>query len=187
MIHHKSTVLPDGTGIDRRAKNPNRTNSAPTRIGPAKYDPGLRGGVCVKMPTALFYFANNCLMTMCAELADPKNASFPALIASHFGLTPHNAAHSGGSNCRILGTTLQWIAEYIGSGCKPEDLFVLIGWIAPDRREIGHSYLKDAPDADFLSVSRDSWRVPIGAMSHPLGEGHRRWSGLLIDHIRRDC
>ncbi len=211
------------------------------------------------------------------ELTDPENASFPALIAGHFGMTLHNAAHSGSSNCRILRTTLQWIAEYLANGGKPDGLFVLIGWTAPDRREIGQSYLEGTPNAnvfwrniflhclladatpdlaqlhkliirsfwcdresmtrflvaanavqgvlkshgirycflhampicsvhpelsplissidakrfyrflrpqsDFLSVSRDPWRVPIGAMNHPLEEGHRHWSGLLIDHI----
>ena len=87
---------------------------------------------------------------MGAELADPDNTSFPALIAKHFGLRLHNAAHSGSSNFRILRTTLLWIAEYLGHGGKPDELFVLIGWTAPDRREIGQSYEEGTADADVF-------------------------------------
>jgi hypothetical protein len=225
-------------------------------------------------------FANGCSMTMGAELADPNDSSFPSLIARHFDLDLVNIAHSGASNCRILRTTLLWVAEYLRDGGKPDELFVLVGWTAPDRREIGqaeekgtidanvfwrniflHCQLTDAssdlirlhkliirsfwcdresmtrflvavnavqgllkshcirycfvhampvcsvhpelstlsgaidtrrffrflePQRDFLSVSHADWRVPMGPMSHPLEEGHERWSALVIDHIERD-
>jgi hypothetical protein len=85
-------------------------------------------------------------MTLGDELSDPEITSFPALIANHFGLGLHNAAHSGSSNCQILRTTLLWIAEYLGNGGKSEELFVLIGWTAPDRREIGKSHEEGTPD-----------------------------------------
>ena len=220
-------------------------------------------------------------MTLGDELADPDNTSFPALIANHFNLRLHNAARSGSSNCRILRTTLLWIAEYLGTGGQPEELFVVIGWTAPDRREIGQSYEEGAPDPDvfwrniflhcqladatpdlvhlhkliirsfwcdresmtrfliaanavqgvlkshgirhcflhampiglvhpelsplvsaidtkrffrflepqndFLSVSHDPWHVQIGSLGHPLEEGHRRWSALLIGYIVQEC
>ena len=50
-----------------------------------------------------------------------------------------NAAYGGGSNDRILRTTLMWLSEYFRDGGKPDDLFVLIGWTGPDRREVGLS------------------------------------------------
>jgi hypothetical protein len=225
----------------------------------------------------MLFYANGCSMTLGAELTDPGHAAFPTLIAKHFGLKFLNAAHSGSSNCRILRTTLLWITEYLRNGGKPSELFVLIGWTAPDRREFGLSEEEDAPDSnffwrdiflhcqlvdkppdlielhkliirsfwcdresmtrflvaanalqgvlashnihycflhtmpicslhpelsplvdaidrkrffrflepqtDFLSVSRDSWRVPMGENHHPLEEGHKRWGALLIDHL----
>lgn len=227
----------------------------------------------------MLLFANGCSMTMGAELGDPDNTSFPALVAKHFSFDFFNAAHGGSSNCRILRTTLLWIAEYLRDGGKPDELFVLIGWTAPDRREFGlsdeegtpdpnlfwrsihvHHQFADAtpdliqlrkliirsfwcdresmtrfliaanalqgvlrshgigycflhtmpicrvhpelstlagaidakrffrflePQGDFLSMSRDPWRVPIGSLKHPLEEGHRRWSSLLIDQIEQ--
>jgi hypothetical protein len=218
-------------------------------------------------------------MTMGAELADPDKTSFPALTAKHFGLDLLNLAYGGSSNCGVLRTTLMWITEYLRDGGKPEDLFVLVGWTAPDRREFGlseeegtldprlfwrnihiHHQFADAtpdliqlrklivrsfwcdresmtrflvaanalqgvlksygirycflhampicnvhpelsalasaidasrffrflvPQSDFLSMSREPWRVPIGPLKHPLEEGHRRWSSLLIDHVQQ--
>jgi len=225
----------------------------------------------------MLLFANGCSMTMGAELADPTSSSFPAQIARHFGLDLNNIAYGGSSNCRILRTTLLWVTDYLRKGGAPEKLFVLIGWTAPDRREVGlaeeedagdpnlfwrfihiHHQFADAtpdliqlrkliirsfwcdresmtrmllaitslqgvlaghgirycflhtmpiatvhpeltqlgngidrsrffqflePKGDFLSTSRDPWGVPIGALKHPLEEGHRRWSELLIRHI----
>ena len=227
----------------------------------------------------MLLFANGCSMTMGAELADPNKTSFPALIAKHFGLGFLNSAHGGRSNCGTLRTTLLWITEYLRDGGKPDELFVLIGWTAPDRREFGlseeegtpdpnlfwrnihihHQFAEATPDlvqlrklivrsfwcdresmtrflvaanalqgvlkshgirycflhampicgvhpelsalagavdtrrffrflepqSDFLSTSRDPWRVPIGPLKHPLEEGHMRWSRLLIDYIEQ--
>lgn len=96
----------------------------------------------------MILFANGCSMTMGAELADPHTASFPALLARHFGLELANIALGGASNCRILRTTLMWIADYLGHGGRPEDLFVLIGWTSPDRREFGLSENESSQDAN---------------------------------------
>jgi Family of unknown function (DUF6071) len=98
----------------------------------------------------MLLFANGCSMTLGAELADPDHASFPALIARHFGLELVNAAHSGSSNCRILRTTLTWIADYLGNGGRADELFVLIGWTAPDRRELGLTDEEATVDANIF-------------------------------------
>lgn len=227
----------------------------------------------------MLFYANGCSMTLGMELTNPDKDSFAAIVADHYGAELVNSAYNGASNCRILRTTLTWIAQYIRGGGDPGELFVLIGWTAPDRREFGlsdeegtadanlfwrdlflHCRLEgvspdvarmhklmfpafssdresmtrflvaansvqgtlkrhsirfcfvhamptctvhpeltplvnsiDAkrflgfmePEADFLSMSRDIWRVPLGSMYHPLEEGHRRWSRLVIDQIDR--
>lgn len=95
----------------------------------------------------MLLFANGCSMTMGAELAAPESASFPALIARRFGLMLDNGALGGSSNCRILRTTLLWVTDYLAKGGDPADLFVLIGWTAPDRREFGLAANEQHPDA----------------------------------------
>jgi hypothetical protein len=225
----------------------------------------------------MLLFANGCSMTMGAELAAPERTSFSALLSERYGFDYVNIAYGGRSNCGILRTSLLWITDYLRSGGKPEELFVLIGWTAPDRREFGaaeeegthaanlfwqnvhiHYQSPDAspdliqlrkliirsfwcdresmtrflvaavslqgvlnafgiqhcflhamptcplhpelsplanaidsnrffrflePDEDFLSICRSPWRVPIGALKHPLEEGHQRWSKELIGFI----
>ena len=98
----------------------------------------------------MLLFANGCSMTMGAELADPDNTSFAALVAEHFGLDLFNAAYGGASNDRILRTTLTWISEYFRDGGKPDDLFVLVGWTSPDRREFGLSEEEGTIDANLF-------------------------------------
>jgi hypothetical protein len=89
-------------------------------------------------------------MTMGAELADPGRTTFAALVASHFGLDLFNAGYGGGSNDRILRTTLMWLSEYFQDGGKPDDLFVLIGWTGPDRREVGLSEEEGTLNPNFF-------------------------------------
>jgi Family of unknown function (DUF6071) len=98
----------------------------------------------------MLMFANGCSMTMGAELAEPDKSAFPAIVAKHFGCELLNLAHGGSSNCRILRTSLVWIAEYLRDGGKPEDLFVLIGWTAPDRREFGLSEEEGTADPNLF-------------------------------------
>ena len=227
----------------------------------------------------MLLYANGCSMTVGYEMPDPERTCFPALIARHFGLDLHNDAYTGASNCRIVRTTLLWLADYLGRGGDPADLLVLIGWTAPDRREFGlseeegtldsnffwrtifvHCRLDDASrdlvrlhklvfgsfacdresmtrflvsaislqgvlksnrirycfthsmpiapphtelaplvdgidrrcfhrfleaGGDFLSMCHSPWDVPFGAQYHPLEEGHRRWSGELINFMEQ--
>lgn len=87
----------------------------------------------------MFLYANGCSMTMGAELPDPAEFAYPAVLASQLGFGLFNDAQGGSSNCRILRTSMMWISEYLQGGGRPEELFVLIGWTGPDRREIAFS------------------------------------------------
>ncbi|MGO9059316.1 MAG: DUF6071 family protein [Candidatus Binataceae bacterium] len=225
----------------------------------------------------MLLYANGCSMTWGDELSDAAESSYPSLIAKSFGIDLFNASLGGSSNCRILRTSMHWICEYLQSGGGPEELFVLIGWSAPDRREFAlsseehtpnlnrfwrtlhiHHEATDAtpdlvqlrkliiksfwcdretmtrflitvnslqsflvsnsirfcfshampfcelhpelvpltrsvnrdrffhfmdPKMSFSSYSRDAG-VPIGALLHPLEEGHKRWATCLLDFIR---
>ena len=64
----------------------------------------------------MLLYANGCSMTLGDEMSDPSRTCFPTLVAEHFGFDLHNDAHSGASNCRILRTTLLWLADYLGKG-----------------------------------------------------------------------
>jgi len=99
----------------------------------------------------MLLYANGCSMTMGAELPDAAACAYPSLLAKRFGLKLFNNAQGGSSNCRILRTSIQWVCEYLGDGGRPEDLFVLIGWSGPDRREIAFS-------AEELSDGDVFWR-----------------------------
>ena len=43
-----------------------------------------------------------------------------------------------------------WISEYLQQRGRAEDLFVLIGWTAPDRREVALSSQEGAPDQNLF-------------------------------------
>ena len=47
-----------------------------------------------------------------------------------------NHGKGGGSNERILRTTIGWTSKYLNDKKDPSDLFVVIGWSAPARYEI---------------------------------------------------
>ncbi len=98
----------------------------------------------------MLLYANGCSMTIGAELADPAESCYPSLIAKKFGMTVFNASQAAGSNSRILRTSLLWVANFLQNGGAPEELFVLIGWSGPDRREFGLSSEEGAPDPELF-------------------------------------
>ena len=98
----------------------------------------------------MLLYANGCSMTLGDEMSDPRRTCFPTLVAEHFGFDLHNDAHSVASNCRILRTTLLWLADYLGKGGDPADLFVMIGWTAPGRREFGLSEEEGSIDSNYF-------------------------------------
>ena len=100
----------------------------------------------------MLLYANGCSMTMGLELSDPAASCYPSLLAKSLGTELFNEAQGGSSNCRILRTSLLWICTYLQNGGRPDDLFVLIGWSSPDRREVALSSQEHASDPN------DFWR-----------------------------
>lgn len=100
----------------------------------------------------MMLFANGCSMTEGAELGgeelgpqgqfirdlDPEyktENAWPQKVASSLDMSCVNIAQGGASNEKITRTTIEWTADYLKEN-KAEDLFVVIGWSAPQRTEI---------------------------------------------------
>jgi hypothetical protein len=98
----------------------------------------------------MILYANGCSMTVGAELPDPAETCYPNLFARSFGMELFNDAQGGSSNCRILRTSLLWICTYLQNGGRPGELFVLIGWSGPDRREVALSSEEHTPDLNHF-------------------------------------
>lgn len=98
----------------------------------------------------MLLFANGCSLTEGHELGgvtpnsngvlisvDPvykENNAWPKLLANKLNMDCVNHAQAGGSNDRIIRTTLDWTATYLQDN-KAEDLFVVIGWTSSNRTE----------------------------------------------------
>ena len=85
----------------------------------------------------MFLYANGCSMTAGSEAENDEKVNyqdaFPAVVASMLGWEHINAALPGGSNFRIIRTTMLWIENWVLEGNDPADLFVLINWTGNDR------------------------------------------------------
>jgi hypothetical protein len=96
----------------------------------------------------MILYANGCSMTYGAELAGEHNDvsepylspsqnqfrkkhSWPGVLADYLGAIPINSGLGGGSNDRILRSTIN---EVIAADLGPEDL-VIIGWTETERFE----------------------------------------------------
>lgn len=66
------------------------------------------------------------------ELEDVSD-SFPNVIARHYNLPVINSSKPGGSNQRIVRTTVEDVSKLIKQGKQP---FVLIAWTLPHRFEL---------------------------------------------------
>lgn len=102
-----------------------------------------------KSPAMLLY-ANGCSMTLGLELERPRQDAYPSILARHFEAELFNHSFSGSSNCRILRTSLLWLTNYLNTGGDPSQLFVLIGWTAPTRREVALAEEEGSEDPTFF-------------------------------------
>jgi len=89
----------------------------------------------------MILYANGCSYTTGCELEGPhigdskynKDRAWPAILGKNLGATEViNEAKAGGSNDRIIRTSLDWIL----SNRSKEKLLVVIGWTDPYRTEI---------------------------------------------------
>ena len=94
-------------------------------------------------------YANGCSMTYGAELAgvDPFpeteeqdnyriEYSWPNQLGKLLNMESVNDGWPGASNDKIFRTSINWISNYISQTKDPSNLFVVIGWSTPERKEI---------------------------------------------------
>jgi len=132
-----------------------------------------------KIPvTADILYTNGCSWTHGSELIDPDYENpnhfaakheeyrlshfWPKLLANKLGLDLQDASHPGGSNDRILRTTIQDVSRLIEQGRRP---FVVVAWSQLQRFE-----LPEGPKGEFWRsfvspknpgeprVAMDTWR-----------------------------
>ena len=95
----------------------------------------------------MILYANGCSITVGDEISDDDKIchrfSYSGLVANHFNYTLINQAQRGGSNNRIIRTSMDFLSNYINAESK-EKIFVLIGWTSPERME-------------FYDINKDEW------------------------------
>ena len=87
----------------------------------------------------MLLYANGCSHIRGADIdgwaTESPEKSFAGVVADRLGWAYTNEAKSGGSNSRIVRTTLAFVEEYKRS-CDTRDLFVMIAWTGPNRMEV---------------------------------------------------
>ncbi|MCU9952103.1 hypothetical protein OEJ37_01760 [Burkholderia sp. BKH01] len=111
-------------------------------------------------------YANGCSMTYGYELIDDPQThvclddayreahAWPGRLAVRVGAEKVvNDSIPGGSNDRILRTTIQWVTDFLGAGgdAARRSLLVVIGWSDPMRREyfVGDEWKQTIPYHDY--------------------------------------
>jgi hypothetical protein len=109
--------------------------------------------------------ANGCSYTRGAELADPSHEAWPAVLAGRLGVPVVNLASDGGSNRRIVRTTVENLARVCAEhGVTPADSLVVCMWTGlarAEHRRPGRPDQGNRPDlpyeTDWHRLGR--WRV----------------------------
>jgi len=87
----------------------------------------------------MLLYANGCSHTRGADIdqysEDSPDKSFAGVVADRLGWEYANEAKSGGSNGRIVRTTLAFVEDYKRTR-DTHNLFVMIAWTGPDRLEV---------------------------------------------------
>jgi len=91
--------------------------------------------------------ANGCSHTAGAEIEFPMQGkcydkAWPKHLADMLGYSHTNLSISGGSQKRIIRTTIEFIGNYLIEGKDLKDLFVIVLWPSPYRTEL---YIPDMP------------------------------------------
>ena len=89
----------------------------------------------------MLLIANGCSHTSGAEIEFESQGqcfdkAWPAQLAKIWKCEHINLAISGGSQTRVIRTTIECIGNLISKGYKPKDLFVIILWPGPYRTEV---------------------------------------------------
>lgn len=82
-----------------------------------------------------------------AKVNDPKNKEYrlprvwPHKLGNLLDIDVINNSHAGGSNDRIVRSTINDILE-LKENINPEDIFVIIGWSSPERKDFFYKWNK---------------------------------------------
>ena len=95
----------------------------------------------------MYLVANGCSHTAGAEIEFPMQGkcydkAWPKHLADMLGYSHTNLSISGGSQKRIIRTTIEFIGNYLIEGKDLKDLFVIVLWPSPYRTEL---YIPDMP------------------------------------------
>ena len=104
----------------------------------------------------MLLFANGCSHTAGAEIEFPMQGecydkAWPKHLANIWGCDHVNLSKSGGSQKRIIRTTINFIGNYLLEGKDLKDIFVIILWPGPYRTELF--------DPSFPTIYGDGWRT----------------------------
>lgn len=102
--------------------------------------------------------ANGCSFTRGAELGDPGSTAWPAVLASRLGVPVANLGSDGGSNRRIVRTTVGVLDQVCGEfGVPVEETLVLCMWTCATRGEYHVRRRRDRGNRPDLPYETD-WR-----------------------------
>lgn len=116
-------------------------------------------------------YANGCSNSCAIDPETPgqptvrTNDVYPGILAKKLNIPTYtNEALGGGSNDRIIRTTLEWVSNYLGRGHDPERLFVIIGWTQCYRKEFTWNKVEELKENTFLKEFYPFNRFWPGAM-----------------------
>lgn len=120
----------------------------------------------------MILYTNGCSMTEGAELEEPKKYSWPTCLANSLNRQVVNQGCSGGSNERILRTSISWLSKYLNNKKDPMNLFVVIGWTSFSRVE----YIVNGNWFNFLPK-----QPPLPKHIQPIQDFYAKY---IIDELR---
>ena len=88
------------------------------------------------------------------KVNDPRNKAYrlprvwPNKLAKKLGIDAVNNSHAGGSNDRILRSTINDVLNLIKT-YNSEDIFVIIGWSSPERKDFFYKWDKEEPGGEW--------------------------------------
>lgn len=92
------------------------------------------------------------------DLENPKRECYPYLLSQKFGCGLVNEALPAAPNDWMFRKTIEWVCKYKGNY---EDLFVIVGWSIPYRREENFKFYYGGPLKWLLShYGKEEWVHP---------------------------
>jgi hypothetical protein len=141
--------------------------------------------------------ANGCSYTRGAELDDPDSQAWPAVLGRELGVPVVNLASDGGSNRRVVRTTVENLDAVLARfGVTYEQTLVIPMWTGMARTEYHHARRRDTGHRPSLPEENHwhrigRWRIDEGdraseAYFRLLWDEEGAISGFLVDWIGID-